>query len=105
MTGRAPITIALLFAAACAPAARMDTEPVPVTDTVVTAAMEQLEARRAPAQVAEAAPEAARPERPARESAGTVAMLEHVEAPPPAPAAASWDIEVKEYLAHDRVEF
>ena len=46
MTGRAPITIALFFAAACAPAARMETEPVPVTDTVVTAAMEQLEARK-----------------------------------------------------------
>jgi membrane-bound lytic murein transglycosylase D len=67
--------------------------------------MEQLEARKAPAPVEQKAPESSRRATPVRESAGTVAMLEAVDAPPPAPAEASWDIEVKEYLTHDRVEF
>ena len=83
----------------------METEPVPATDSVVTAAMEQLEASKAPAPVAQPAPESSRPAPPQRESTGTVALPEHVDAPPPAPIEASWDIEVKEYLTHDRVEF
>src|SRR5688572_13836965 len=106
MTGRAPTTLlALLVVAACAPAARPATAPEPASDSVATAAMEQLE-RKAPAPVAKPAPEAPRPAPAPRESRGTVAMLEAVDAPATTPpAGASWDIEVKEYLTHDRVEF
>lgn len=86
----------------------METEPLPATDTVLTAAMEQLEPSKAPTPVVHKAPETSRPATPTRESTGTVAILESADAPPVTtvgPAEASWDIEVKEYLTHDRVEF
>jgi membrane-bound lytic murein transglycosylase D len=109
MTGRAPtLLMAMLFVAACVPSARPETAPDPAPDSALStsAAMEKLASDRK-----ETAPEPPKPSpRPAvekpHESAGRVAMLEASEASTPATAAeASWDIEVKEYLTHDRVEF
>lgn len=55
---------------------------------------------------AETKAESTKPVQPRHESTGSVANLESAD--PPAegdPVEASWDIEVKDYLSHDRVEF
>src|SRR5690349_5477799 len=107
MTGRARLQlIALLLACACAPSVHPVTAPEPVTETaptpVVPAAMEQVNnIGTAPARSTEPAPIPA----PALESAGVVVASTDAVAAPVAPAEASWDIEVKEYLTHDRVDF
>src|SRR5688500_11529377 len=109
MTGRARIPlIAIIFAGACAPVVRPETAPDAARDTAdasMPAAMEQLS--EAP-KVEKAKPvEAAPPPAVSQESAGVVASNTESAEPPKdvVPAVASWDIEVKEYLSHDRVDF
>jgi membrane-bound lytic murein transglycosylase D len=109
MTGRALVPmIALLSAAACVPASRPETTPDPVKDTVnasVPAAMEQL-STASKTEPPRAVQRPVVPEGPL-ESPGVVVTAADAAEPvkPIAPAAASWDIEVKDYLSHDRVEF
>jgi membrane-bound lytic murein transglycosylase D len=112
MTGHARnllIAFALLSSGACARGAAPVSIPEPVADSALVAApaaMEQLgddAGRKAPI---EPAPKAV--DTPATlESSGTiVTAADAVE--PPAPLVrgeASWDIEVRDYLEHDRVEF
>jgi membrane-bound lytic murein transglycosylase D len=105
MTGRLSFLSIFAFAAttACGHSVPLVTAPDAVPDTVALApaAMELLvndskvDSRPVPAASA------------TQESGGVViATTEAAEAPPPAvPAEASWDIEVKDYLSHDRVEF
>jgi membrane-bound lytic murein transglycosylase D len=106
MTGRARISVvAAVLSWACAPSIRPVTAPEATNSAAPpTAAMEQLVTEsKAPTKVVE------QPAPPAvtLESEGAVAASAEI-APPPASvvrAEASWDIEVKEYLSHDRVEF
>ena len=131
MTGRARISlVAFLFAGACARPSSPVTAPEPANDSVsaaVPAAMEVLEkeSKGAPPSVARpkptpapANPTPATPKpaptpppapapTPQRESGGSVEpTYEVLELPGPKRVPeASWDIEVKEYLSHDRVEF
>jgi peptidoglycan lytic transglycosylase D len=107
MTGRAPsLLIAMLFVAACAPSARPVTAPEPAPDSALatSAAMEKLASDRK-GTTPEPPKPAPKPAEKPIESTGRVAVLEAAEAPAAAPAEASWDIEVKDYLSHDRVEF
>lgn len=106
MTGRARIPlIAAVLAWACAPTVRPVTAPEP-TDSVSppTAAMEQLVTEtKAPPKPADPPPT----QPAALESEGVVATSAEVIAAsaPTVRAEASWDIEVREYLSHDRVDF
>ena len=131
MTGRARISlVAFLFAGACARPSSPVTAPEPANDSVgasVPAAMEVLEK-----ETRKTAPAVARPRTTPAPAKPTPAPPRPAPAPPPAPAPApqresggsveptyevlelpgpkrapeaSWDIEVKEYLSHDRVDF
>jgi membrane-bound lytic murein transglycosylase D len=120
MTGHARsflIAFALVSSGACARVAPV-TSPDPVADTAasVPAAMEALSNTDRKAEIAEEqaqsakritlAEESARPESATLESPGTVATSRDAEpVAPPVRAEASWDIEVRDYLDHDRVEF
>ncbi|HEX6316879.1 MAG TPA: transglycosylase SLT domain-containing protein [Gemmatimonadaceae bacterium] len=108
MTGRfrVPFTvIAIAATSACAGSLSPVTSPEAVPDTVALApaAMELLvnDARVDPK------PDEVPPTPATQESGGAVVPpMEAAEAPPPAvPTEASWDIEVKDYLSNDRVEF
>jgi membrane-bound lytic murein transglycosylase D len=108
MTGRARTSLIVFAFAACAPAVRPETAPDPVRDTAnvsAPAAMEQLaEAPRREASKPLVAP--AQSPSPLESSGVIVTGTEPIEPLKPAvPAVASWDIEVKEYLSHDRVDF
>jgi membrane-bound lytic murein transglycosylase D len=109
MTGHARVPlVAILIAGACAPVVRPETATAPAREKVnasAPAAVEQ--SREAPPR-----PEARRPletpEPPATlESSGVVEKSPEAPEPPKSvvPAEPSWDIEVKDYLDHDRVEF
>ena len=106
MTGRARTSLIAVVFAACAPAMRPETAPDAAPDTVnmlAPAAMEQLS--QAPRT------EATKPLEPVAvfsaplESPRTVTASAELESPKAAPSEASWDIEVKDYLSHDRVDF
>lgn len=105
MTGGARITlVTAVLAWACAPTVRPATVPEPA-DSVSppTAAMEQMVTEdKLPAKPVEAPITTV-----ALEAEGAAAASGEVALPPPTPARAdaSWDIEVKEYLSHDRVDF
>lgn len=113
MTGRARIpliTVSLLVGVACARAVAPVTAPGPVPDSVsasIPAAMEQLGNQGKAADSAiPAKKESAPSQAPAIEAPSAVAVIpELVEPPAAVPAEASWDIEVRDYLSHDRVEF
>lgn len=100
--------IALFSVAACIPTARPETaaDPVKNTDNAsVPAAVEQL-SRPAKAESPRPAARPASTEGPLESSGVVVSAGESAEPPKSiAPAEASWDIEVKEYLSHDRVDF
>jgi peptidoglycan lytic transglycosylase D len=108
MTGRARTSLIAIVFAACAPAVRPETAPDPARDTAnvsAPAAMEQLTEtpkREAARPVYSTAPTQAQ-----LESSGVIVTGTEPAEPlkEPVPAAASWDIEVKDYLAHDRVDF
>ena len=108
MTGHARSTLIAFVFAACAPVVRPETAPDAARDTAnvsTPAAMEQL--AEAPKREASKPVESPPPAPPQLESSGVIVTgTEPVEPlKPAAPVAASWDIEVKDYLAHDRVDF
>lgn len=86
-----------MLAAGCLPSVAPVTRPEVAPDTV----------RTVPAPpIPEVAPEGNRPEPvPAAAESLTPASPVVEESPPSPPAAPTWDIDVKSYLSHDRVEF
>ena len=107
MTGRARSSLIAIVFAACAPAVRPETAADPARDTAnvsAPAAMEQLsQASRSEVQKTQESPAPA----PATlESPGIViSSTESPESPKATAVEPSWDIEVKDYLSHDRVDF
>lgn len=107
MPGRHALSLfAVLFTAACLPGPQVMTGPTAVPDSVVLtipAAMEQLgdDARDSAVTLKESV-EAPPSGVAVEESAATTDVPE---TPPAPPADASWDIEVRSYLSHDRVDF
>ena len=113
MTGRTRnllIVFALISSGACARGVAPVTVPEAEVDSAaaVTAAMEQLGngGEESKAQGVEQ-PETGEEPSPAAtlESSGTLATEAATPAVPAVPLPASWDIEVSDYLDHDRVEF
>lgn len=108
MTGHARTSLIAIVFAACAPAVRPETAPDAARDTVdvsAPAAMEQLS--HAPRTEAARLQESPQASPVPLESPGVVVAMAETFEPPraTAPAAASWDIEVKDYLSNDRVDF
>lgn len=99
--------VAVLLTGACVPGVPVATAPEPVPDSVlaIPAAMEQLgnDAKDSMAAVATASTEATTSGAVVEESAAMIDVPEA--ASPAAPVEASWDIEVRSYLSHDRVDF
>jgi membrane-bound lytic murein transglycosylase D len=107
MPGRYALLLIVLFSGACVPGIQVATSPGPVPDSValsIPAAMEQLGNDGGDSATAIAKEPADVP--PTVAGAEESAAIDVPEAAAPAPPAeASWDIDVRSYLSHDRVDF
>jgi membrane-bound lytic murein transglycosylase D len=111
MTGRSriPLALFLLTAGACARGSGVVTIPEAIADTAgaaMPAALEQLGDEPKPG-TAPSRPDSTSRQAETLESPGTIGSeAESMEATTPVvPVEASWDIEVRDYLANDRVDF
>lgn len=99
--------VAVLLTGACVPGVPVATAPEPVPDSVlaIPAAMEQL-ANDANASMAAVASKSAAATTSGAVVEESAAMIDVPDAASPAtPVEASWDIDVRSYLSHDRVDF